>query len=756
MLSNTQIFERILQHSESLNGNQVKCEIISKQPSLCTESDTVIEWLPKDIGKLDELLRVCGYTFWGRQLDIIVKFLIGAGANLPRFHLDNIDGIIFANIELLLNRSINSLSPTVLLQQVADYSLILESKGASITPAAESAMTYLLNAGAELPVRVNPSFKMQLVSANAELLLNRTNNSISATNLLRMVTELIRDGAQSNQEDYLINFAYEKGADFHAQLDPEDEGDLSLSIFERLFTHNKLDALHKLSGTNIRSIIWLIAITETPSVTFVARAIEQFGDSFLADEVFDFGRARGASISTVHMYMDIYYLAKDYLQSTKNLSSGVLNAIEISLLSSAPLPLPIEEYKHIELLNRYGFSPLQLALLGLNFPLAEKMIIAGLDLTRPNANGTTAAVLLSLSLNSDGDVLPTLASLTHTALSKIKDVDVDLGCGETLADIIVGMTNFTNITLSLTTDPLFEFLKPDANLTSLNTDKVNIAVSHGDSLWSTGIWSWARQARAPDKDINFHLVDLETLHRGGDKFISQFDGWINPGGGDDYPRDREFDLSNWQSEMRLIQTYQHVLNRTSNFSIPSLGICAGAQNLALYSGGSIYNLPGYSHGAHVIHFLEGTMSHFMAMNRDQQKAALKHCDFSSITIKGDTAHRFAASSYNLGSLELGAISAAHGVAMAYSDKLSFATQFHPEHHWAFINESSHNHEREWLNNFILLSRLHHESRDGHAPHPGQITEAIQSRLHECMQSPTSIAEDQPMLGDQKLSDAFFS
>jgi len=601
--------------------------------------------------------------------------------------------------------------------------------------------------------------------AHKDQLMTHPIHPLSADNLLRMVTRISiafyshQDiHAQQERIAYkaLVKHAIENGADLNIKLDTSTEDDpLNLTALEAIFLKGELKIIETAlkPDSKISSIAWIRLIDENPRIKFIGQAIKYFPNSLSIDHLYQLMRDYGASHSMTRGIIDLYHLVKDYVEN-KNLSDQ-----EIALLSDTTQKLlAVEDYKDIDLKNKYGFTALQLAILGEKFDLAIQMLDHGHSSTEKNNNGVTAISLLKNSEN-DNHHNTSIKKLRTSMLEHIDNVDILLcDIGESFVDNFLANEDLRDTILSRSKDPLFEFFKKDADLfaPSQNPELTHIAISHGEGFWSTGLWSWSRLAKEKHPNIKFHLVTLEMLKKGGDAFIKQFDGWMNPGGGDDYPKKPEFNINDWKTTMVLIDTYQEALRKTFEFKIPSMGMCAGAQNLALHHEGYIKPVKGYVGGNHKILYLERTLPHFMAMTKEQQKTALEKCEFPEIIFKGDTAHSYAAVTYKLGNgLQLGAISE-DGVAMSFAHEngLSYATQFHPEHHY-HIETNSTNHEEALLNNFIKLAELHHNSRMGIHAHPETIFEQVSERLDQCMEAPTCLIGTNSVFNNATIEIAMF-
>jgi gamma-glutamyl-gamma-aminobutyrate hydrolase PuuD len=323
------------------------------------------------------------------------------------------------------------------------------------------------------------------------------------------------------------------------------------------------------------------------------------------------------------------------------------------------------------------------------------------------------------------------------------DFIIDPNKKESLLDSLLSNLREKSLTtqvLERTNDPLFSYLKPEANLFDLSTDKVNIAISHADSMWSTGIWQFARQVMCAHPNIEFRLVENDKIEKGGEEFVKQFDAWINPGGGDSYPEHgKEFDSSEWKKDQGTEIIYQNVLGLAEQFAIPVFGMCAGAQNLVLHNDGYLQSVKGYQGGLHYMHFQPTTRAYFLTLSEDEQDNAMQPHDATVVKYRGDTAHRFAGVAGKLGeNIELGATSE-QGVPMAYCSlvEAKCATQFHPEHE--YYNPNSYGHH--WLESFLKIASIKHLHKKEVCPSPTEVLEYLHSRSSDCGDGSCTIFSD---------------
>jgi gamma-glutamyl-gamma-aminobutyrate hydrolase PuuD len=463
--------------------------------------------------------------------------------------------------------------------------------------------------------------------------------------------------------------------------------------------------------------------------------IQKFSYIYSNEQLYEMFRSYGSSEIETKGFLDYVDLIKEYLLA-KDGKSTSLSDIELMIIDGNALFNNFMQ--KITITNKFGYSLLHLSIIAEQYKLATQMVEGGFDLYAKTHNNVTPLQLLSKKEN--------ISELATVIFQKIENIDINLGNGESLADFLIENDNLKERIIELSNDPLFLFLKKDADLffPSKDLSKTYIAISHGEDFWSSGIWSTARLIVQNYSDVVFHLVSDNILKTGGEEFIKQFDAIINPGARDTYPKLEEFTKEDCPFDMNLEKHYQNILELSEKFNIPHLGICAGAQHFVMYHGGSLKPLDGYNKGAHQVTFIEGTLSHFMASTKAQQKEILENCEFAKISFMGDTAHHYAAVNNKLGSnIQLGAVSE-DGVPMSYNfiNGIRYATQFHPEHHYNNNdNISKSANQKAWINNFVELARAHYNFRVNEGPNPIEIYSQVKNRLEGCLIDPTCLAQD---------------
>jgi anthranilate/para-aminobenzoate synthase component II len=672
-----------------------------------------------------------------------------------------------AHKDLLLNHPKNNLSPDKFLEIVLKASITTWNSDAQksvIDPEKiklqDTLIGHALDHGAAINTDADEqNISLEALSAHKDLLLEHPTSSLDASKFLSLVfgnhevrysSDTPKQALKRSSEKTLLikslaKYAIDKGADLNTKDSSEE---FALTLFEQLFVSNMFDIIDYVQNKNENSypepsmVAWIAAIDTNFNISFISNALQKFPNGFSEEELFELARSHGASLSAVHTMLDTYHLAIDFNKAKADENVSALSKTELQILDPDK-STSIPDCKNGHYQNPYGFSPLLLALISGKHELAIEIIENGHNLTEKSTHGITPVSIISLL--ADNSKSQSVSKLLNSAFKKLDTLDVVVNEeGESLIDAFLGDGEIKDEALKKTNDPLFTFYKPDADLYTplLHTEKTHIAISMGEGFWSTGLNSLSRLISRDHHDVTFHLITLEMMEKGGDKFINQFNGWINPGAGDSFPKGKaEFNKHDWKQSMRLEQTYQKALDKTYEFKIPYLGMCAGAQHLVLFHDGYVQPA-GDSVVRPSVTYIKGTLSHFMSITHEQQSKSLKYCEFPKISFKGDAAYTYAAVPDKLGEeLQLGAMSE-DGFTMAYSHKngLRYATQFHPEHYYYLQKDGEVNHQKAWFENFIHLTKLHHDHVQNGSPHPESILADVSERLNECLEAPTCLPE----------------
>ena len=235
-----------------------------------------------------------------------------------------------------------------------------------------------------------------------------------------------------------------------------------------------------------------------------------------------------------------------------------------------------------------------------------------------------------------------------------------------------------------------------------------IGIANIKGEWSGNVESSLRAFMKINQGVYYlPLNSIEQVN--DDDFIKHFSGLINPGADDSFPQDLSFNLRDLDATKMLDNEhlYQAIINQSSIFHIPYLGICSGSQHLVLFNNGTLKKIPGYIGGNHQANFIYGTVAYFMALSFEEQQKALEKCIFPQVSFRIYTRHNFAAQKEQLGSLTLGAVSEA-GIVQAHSKGTTqIGVQFHPENYY-FDNRNKINRQKQFLDNFFNLAKKHNE------------------------------------------------
>lgn len=244
----------------------------------------------------------------------------------------------------------------------------------------------------------------------------------------------------------------------------------------------------------------------------------------------------------------------------------------------------------------------------------------------------------------------------------------------------------------------------------IGKDSVLIGITNAGYHFTDGIEGIA--AKLMDQNENIFAVPLSEEVVDDDQLMKRFSGFINPGAGDNYPRNKSnFSLNDIDEDY----VYQRVISFAKQYDIPYLGICYGNQQLILNNGG--YLQPVKGHGGSVsVQFEKGSIPHYMTLLPNEKAKALQTCKLEDIIIKeADVAHSYAGVKEKLGSnIKLGAISKQNenvpqAVAHGHSQ---VGVQFHPERRYfdEVKEENGPNRQKAFLDNFFNTTLNYQKSR----------------------------------------------
>ncbi len=272
-----------------------------------------------------------------------------------------------------------------------------------------------------------------------------------------------------------------------------------------------------------------------------------------------------------------------------------------------------------------------------------------------------------------------------------------------------------------------------------------VGITHILGEWSSNILQAALHIASLNDEM--YVLPISNEQRSDINFLQRFDGLINPGAGDSFPRDIEFGIEQFSMNdtEKMYQTALEVSNKTG---APYLGICSGSQHLILNKGGKLKEVQGYKGGNHKATFIEGTFSHFSALSQIEQENTLKNCEFAKISLKIDTAHRYAGVKDQLAGVKLGAVSEEGVVQSTASVTGQLGIQFHPEN---FYNDNYRstlliNNFFERINEYAKL--MSYAQKHGLPVEKAQVNfqqayQMLNHKLEECVSHPQSQADFYP-------------
>lgn len=534
--------------------------------------------------------------------------------------------------------------------------------------------------------------------------------------------------AITNKVHEFAQFAIEAGADVNYRADDTEHSFYVQALHSNLLEVAKL--LVEAGASQEIDINEYVFVLRNLDFNLAQKLVIKYSEKFSNEQIYESLRSLGTSESTSRALLDYHDLVKEYLLAKQGKATS-LSDLEISILEGDASLEDLSLYNRKNISNKYGFNPLHLSIISKQYAFAGALIRNGYDVNKKSHNKLLPLQLLAFMDSDNNEVL----QIGREVLDLVENIDINLGSGETLTDMLITHKDLQEQVIEKTKDPLFYFFKNDTDLfcPSKIPEKTYIAISHGDDFWSTGVWSTARIAREKYPNVSFYIVTSEMLEKGGESFIRQFDAVVNPGAGDSYPKLAEFKKEDCSFSMIIERHYQDILEISHKHNIPYLGMCAGAQHFSMYHEGTLSPLKGYNKGEHQVTYQKATLPYFMALTKDQQKALLETCEFPDISFKGDTAHSFAAVYGKLGTgIELGAVSE-DNIPMSYGHEngIRYVTQFHPEHYYDNLDNAKTINQKAWIDNFIELAVMHHDHRVEGSSHPIEYFAQIRIRLDEC-------------------------
>ena len=259
-----------------------------------------------------------------------------------------------------------------------------------------------------------------------------------------------------------------------------------------------------------------------------------------------------------------------------------------------------------------------------------------------------------LSLLAEGEEIesPNLKPLFFAAIDELETIDdISHEMEYTFADLCF-LSSDTHIHRQMSIksdDPLYYFFKPDVDFDNpfAGSQSVHIGISY-DYPQSLPIFPRFYNQLYPD--IEVHIVNLAMVEK-YPNLIRNFDGWINPGSADTFPRDlNEFSATDWNYTKRTSfeHLYQKVITKVLEYNLPYFGICGGAQHLVLNQAGKLKPVKGFWDAYNMVEYKDFTLSAFLALTDAEAKEALLNCTMPKIHLVTRTFNSYSAIAQHLG------------------------------------------------------------------------------------------------------------
>lgn len=355
-------------------------------------------------------------------------------------------------------------------------------------------------------------------------------------------------------------------------------------------------------------------------------------------------------------------------------------------------------------------------------------------------------VSLEYLLNEHKDFVPIFNSFhlegnLDLAIEQGINIDHHLGYYQNAADYMIHNSIARNTIAKNSKDPLFSLFRNYLNEKIIfDHSKIHISLSNSGELNPDPTWIMARKIMSKFPNVEFHLVIPEMIEFWGDKLLKHFDGFMNPGGRDSFPRDKlEFNLKDCSNSLPIEKIYSYIVKKSFELNVPYFGICSGAQHLALFHDSFLGPVNDYKINVHNVRYQEGTLSHFMALDEQQKIDALNNCKLPIIEFNVDTYNNYAVIALRMGEeINLDSV-ADDGVAMAYTHKnaIRYGVQYHPEHRYGDFDIDSI-HQTIIIDSFIETVILEHNFKYNNATHPSVYYLQVKERLEECLAFPTCL------------------
>lgn len=254
-------------------------------------------------------------------------------------------------------------------------------------------------------------------------------------------------------------------------------------------------------------------------------------------------------------------------------------------------------------------------------------------------------------------------------------------------------------------DPMHSLLSIGQNYTNYQLDqsKSNVAIVVASGFWSMDPFAMARRAIAQHRGLQVFVI---TKDQADEEFLTQFNGFIIPGGADSFPKKQEFVINDIEHMSEGESLYKHVLSVADKNLIPVMGMCLGNQYIGLYGGATLYPSKGHNGGNHKGRFVSGTLPYFMSLSVKEQQHVLDSKYYPDINFSIDTAHNFAVVENKPGNVKIGAFSEVGVVqAISYNNHV-IGFQFHPENDYGLDFNIQGIRSTNLINNFMLLACQH--------------------------------------------------
>ncbi|GEM_PF-1587481 len=282
-------------------------------------------------------------------------------------------------------------------------------------------------------------------------------------------------------------------------------------------------------------------------------------------------------------------------------------------------------------------------------------------------------------------------------------------------------------------------------------NKVCIGIVTVRGLFYDHILEAAKHYEQMHTEFAFYYVTRAMIDMLG---VDAFSGLIFPGANDNYPRGlSEFTLADMPENSRTETevTYQYVYEQAQLVGVPTLGICAGAQHLALHREAAL--TPNKTHNRDVS-LIPFRVPHFLSLTIQERKALLEHCEAPQLMVDVFRAHSYSAVTESLQEqgFELGVEDGETPLAF-YQDFDTLGIQFHPEARYegtssSYGDRESRKRQTNLINGFFELCGSYQSwvdwgckqgiSRKDALKMREELLQDILERLAECEENPNAL------------------